>query len=167
MIKKYNLALLPATKNAEIIKYSQTLSGLADTYMLGVDSLPHVTLYQFEIDETEINLLWAKVNQSWTEAPLEITFNRLSCLTFNQIIYWVLLMPTNAITLYEMHAKIANIIHRPIKKNYDPHMTLINTKNKNCELEIKKLLSPYQPMRDVFTLSLGRCDAVGQFNRWI
>jgi 2'-5' RNA ligase len=61
-----------------------------------------------------------------------------------------------------MHGLIAHIINLPIKKSYDPHMTLISTKNKEYEKEVKKFLSLYEPISDKFVLSLGKLDDIGQ-----
>lgn len=163
MIKKYNLALLPMIKSEEVVNVSQSFSNMADKYLLGEHSLPHLTLYQFEIEESEVDNLWEKVREEWDEKSIDLVFEKFSCLTFDNNIYWVSLLPDHADILYEMHEKIADIINHPIKKYFDPHMTLISTKNKDYEKEVDKFSVHYKPVRDNFILKLGKCDDVGQF----
>jgi hypothetical protein len=65
MIKKYNLALIPTSKKDEITIFAKKLSYLADNYLIGEGSLPHVTLCQFNAEESDIRSIWEKVNQGW------------------------------------------------------------------------------------------------------
>lgn len=50
MPKKYNLALIPVSKGVEAVRFAKKFAGLADKYLLGDNSLPHVTIYQFEYE---------------------------------------------------------------------------------------------------------------------
>ena len=56
----FNLALLPEDEFSERLEgYSQNLKGIRKAnYFLGVDSLPHVTLLQFEEFESKAKDLW-------------------------------------------------------------------------------------------------------------
>lgn len=165
--KKYNLALIPMTENKYIVDIARTFCEIADKYLLGENSLPHLTLYQFETEESKIKDTWDKVSQRWKEKPIELTFAEFSCITFDDNIYWVSLLPNHTEVLYKMHEKIANIIEQPIKKNFDPHITLINTKNKEYEKEVEKFSILFNSFRDDFILKLGKCDEVGQFTEII
>ncbi|OGT48304.1 MAG: hypothetical protein A3E82_05810 [Gammaproteobacteria bacterium RIFCSPHIGHO2_12_FULL_38_11] len=167
MKNKYNLALMPMTINDEVVKLSHVFSDLADKYILNEKSLPHVTLCQFEIEDDEIDSIWNKVCEQWREDPIDLMFEEFSCLTFDNHIYWVSLLPNNVDALHEMHGKITNIINQPAKKLFDPHMTLINTKNTEYEMSVDQYSSSYKPVRDKFILKLGRCDGVGQFTEVI
>jgi hypothetical protein len=63
-IRRYNLALLPedAAFSARCIELSQThFSKLAINYLLGPDSLPHVTLCQFLMPENHVKAVWQYV----------------------------------------------------------------------------------------------------------
>jgi hypothetical protein len=51
MVNKYNIALLPISKSINVIKCAQFLSKISDQYQLGRNSLPHVTLCQFNVDD--------------------------------------------------------------------------------------------------------------------
>jgi 2'-5' RNA ligase len=167
MKNRYNLALLPITKNNEVVGLSHVFSEYADRCILGEKSLPHVTLCQFEAKEYEIDNIWKKVCEKWREEPIDLMFEKFSCLTFDNKVYWVSLLPNNTEALQDMHKKIVDIINQPIKKSFDPHMTLINTKNKEYDAKVDEFSHSYKPIRDMFILKLGRCDDVGQFTEVI
>lgn len=82
---KYNLALIPVSKGDEAVEYAKQLSELADKYILGKDSLPH--------------------------------------------------------------------------------MTLLNTRNKDYEKDVDSIKKSYNPISDKFVLSLGHSDDVGQLTK--
>ncbi|HEX4045500.1 MAG TPA: hypothetical protein VHZ76_07540 [Gammaproteobacteria bacterium] len=95
MQKKYNLALIPTKNSAAVIALAQKLSVISDKYLLGERSFPHVTLYQFEMEEKEISSIWEKIRNIWNEKSIQFTFNEFSCLTFDNKIHWVSLLPDN------------------------------------------------------------------------
>jgi 2'-5' RNA ligase len=167
MKNRYNLALMPMTISEDVVRLSHAFSDIADKYVLGEKSLPHVTLCQFEAEEDEIDSIWKKVCEKWREEPIDLVFEKFSCLTFDNQVYWVSLLPNNTDALHDMHRRIAGIINQPIKKSFDPHMTLINTKNKEYDAKVDKYSRSYKPLRDMFLLKLGRCDDVGQFTEVI
>jgi 2'-5' RNA ligase len=159
---KYNLALIPASKSDEAISLAKKFSDIADEYLLGDKSFPHVTLYQFQAEEKEIEHIWEQVCGIWEEQLLFLTFNKFSCMTFDDNIFWISLLPDNRDVLLEMHGYIANILGLPIKKTFDPHMTLISTKNKEYEKEAVLVSDSYKPITDKFMLALGVLDNIGQ-----
>ena len=66
-----------------------------------------------------------------------------------------------------MHSLIADIIKLPIKKNFDPHITLISSKNKDYKKEADEISRSYTPITDTFILTLGKSDAIGQLTEII
>lgn len=164
---KYNLALTPLSKGDETVKCANQLSKLADKYLLGEESLPHVTLYQFEAEEKAIADIWNRVEKAWKEEPIELEFKEFSCISFDGAIFWTSLLPNNGDKLQKMHSLIAQVLDKPIKKSFDPHMTLFNTKNKNYEKDVDTIKSSYKPISDKFILSLGHSDDTGQLTRII
>jgi len=162
MPKKYNLALIPVSKGVEVIRFANKFANLADKYLLSENSLPHITIYQFAAEEKEINDVWRKVKEAWKESLIDLEFKKFSCITLGDSIYGVSLLPDNHEKLQIMHALIARIINLPIKKSFDPHMTLVNTKNKEYKKEVERLSSDYEPISDKFILSLGISDDIGQ-----
>lgn len=167
MLKKFNLALIPTSKNAEAVSLAAQFSSLSDNYLLGEKSLPHVTLYQFQAEEKEIESIWRNVCNAWDVIEINLIFDKFSCITLDSNIFWVSLLPNKIDTLNKLHSKLADILNLPIKKTYDPHMTLINTKNKEYEKEVAKISLSYVPIKDTFVLSLGASDEIGQLTEII
>ena len=162
-MKKYNIALTPVSESRSIIKCAQNFSAIADQYLLGEKSLPHVTLYQLMIDENDIDHIWGKIYQSLEQHIIDLKFEKFSCITFDNSIFWVSLLPNHCDTLMKIHSLISGAINKPIKNNYDPHMTLISTKNKAYENLVNEFSKFYTPIQDTFVLSLGKSDDIGQF----
>lgn len=170
MIKKYNLALTPCTKGHDVIALAQQFAPIADQYLLSElpskRSLPHVTLYPFEVDEKQIDSIWKQVCAAWNEQPIKLNFTNFSCLTFGGGIYWVSLLPDKNYSndLHRMHDLLKKTVNLPKQRVFDPHMTLISTKNKDYEQEVDKLVHSYVHalIVDEFVLSLGESDGIGQ-----
>jgi len=162
MKRKYNLALVPQTNADEVVSFARKFSSIADKYLLGKNSNPHVTLYQFEAEEKEVDDIWARISDQWEEKLITLEFSKLSCVTFDNITYWVSLLPDKSALLHKMHSHIADMIGLTVKKSFDPHMTLINSKNKDYRNEVQRLSPGYHTIADTFILCLGRSDDVGQ-----
>ena len=165
MTKKYNLALTPLSKSNEAITIARKLSNIADEYLLGENSLPHVTLYQFQAQEKEIKQIWWEVCDSLEEKQIDLMFNNFSCITFDNKVFWVSLLPNNRDFLHKLHGLIANVLRLPIKKTFDPHMTLISTTEKEYEKKVALVSDFYKPITDTFILSLGISDDIGQLKQ--
>lgn len=159
---KYNLALIPVSKASDVIECAAQLSNLADKYLIGENSIPHVTLYQFEAEEKAIEDIWKQIEVAWSEKSIELEFKEFSCISFDGIIFWASLLPNKSDELHRMHRLIAQLLGKPIKEKFDPHMTLLSTKNKNYEKEVDVIKNSYKPVSDTFILSLGNSDDVGQ-----
>lgn len=166
-VSKYNLALTPISHGDEVVHCANQLAMLADSYLLGKNSLPHITLYHFEAEENKINSIWKRVEDIWVEDLIQLQFEEFSCITFDKILFWISLMPDKIDDLHRMHSLIARVLGKTIKKDFDPHMTLINTKNKECKNDVELLKKRYEPINDTFVLSLGRSDDVGQITEII
>lgn len=166
-MSKYNLILTPISKGNEIIKCANHFLRIADKYLLSEGSLPHVTLYQFEAKEDAIEDIWKRVKDAWKEEPIELEFKEFSCISFDGEIFWVSLLPNNNDKLHKMHDNIAQVLDMPIKKNFDPHMTLFNSRNKDYEKHVDIIKSSYKLISDTFVLSLGNSDDVGQLTKII
>jgi len=167
MKNRYNIALIPIKESESVIKCAHFLSNVADSYLLGKSSLPHVTLYQFQANESDIRSIWERACSELSQTSIELTFKKFSCITFDQTIFWASLLPDNEDALMKMHRTIADIIKQPVKANYDPHMTLINTKDPSYENLVNKLSNIYIPIQDIFVLALGKSDEIGQLTKVI
>lgn len=164
MLQKYNLALLPCTIQNKITDLSRQLSELADTYLLGDSSLPHLTLYQFEYEENHLPQLWEKICAALYPQNISLELTQISCITFDDHTYWASLLPSQTSGIFEIHAQAAEILCLPTKKNIDPHVTLINTLNKDYTSIVQDKITPHLPLNDEFKLALGKCDIYGQYN---
>jgi 2'-5' RNA ligase len=167
MKNRYNIALLPISKGDEFVNFAKNLYGIAGEYKLGDASYPHVTLCQFTAEESEVEAIWKKVCESPIEQSIELTLKDFSCITIDNS-NWVSLLPDNLDELMKMHCAVANLIESRVGRcfeKYDAHMTLINTTQKNYKDMVLSL--PYVPIQDVFILSLGRSDEIGQFKKVI
>lgn len=167
MRQKYNLALRPLNISAQLQDFAQGFSHLAASYLLGEASLPHVTLYQFEIDGNDLATIWNKTTEQWKEKPLSLRFDSYSFINFYKDIFWLSLTPNHKETLDRMHALIASILQAPLKTDFAPHLTLINTKNRDYLPEIEASFQSYTPLSDLFILCLGKSDASGQLTEII
>ena len=167
MKKRYNLSLIPTSKSNEVIALAKKFSVIADKYILSNKSLPHVTLCQFQAEENTIDTIWDKACGALQNKSIDLQFNQFSCITFDNYIFCASLLPNNRDILYKMHVDIVNILQLSINKSFDPHMTLINSKNKEYEKEIALISHLYQPIVDTFTLSLGISDDIGQLTEII
>lgn len=165
MLKKYNIALIPKSASKRITDFASNLSNISDQYLLGEHSLPHVTLYQFTAKEENIDVICQKIASSSIPRAINLKFNDFSCITFNQKIFWASLLPDRINDLHNMHKMIAEIIGHPIKSNYDPHMTLMSTQDKEYESLVDELKPNYAPINDEFILSIGESDDIGQISK--
>lgn len=167
MKKKYNLALIPTSKGNEVITLAKKFAGIANTYILSEKSLPHVTLYQFQAKEEELSEIWQKICSVWQEKTIDLEFNQFSGITFDNHIFWISLLPNQSEALHKMHLDTADILQLPVKQSFDPHMTLINSRNKEYEKAVALISGSYKPIYDTFILSLGTSDDVGQLTKII
>ncbi|MDR3478627.1 MAG: hypothetical protein P4M14_11425 [Gammaproteobacteria bacterium] len=164
MNNKFNIALVPKKASDQIISLAKRLAPIADQYILGEKSLPHVTLCQFTATSTDLKNQWKAVRESIINDSLVLQFEKLSCLHINHS-NWVSLLPDKIAELTLLHEAVLKHIKHPVKKysdQYDPHMTLINTQVMNYKEQANQLLSPLTPIQDTFVLTLGRADSIGQ-----
>lgn len=167
MKKKYNLALIPTSKGNEVITLAKKLSAIADMYILSEKSLPHVTLYQFQIEEKEVDEIWKNICRVWQEKQIDLMFDQFSCMTFDNCIFWASLLPNHCEVLHKMHIDIAHVLRLPVNKSFDPHMTLISSRTNEYEKEVALISDSYKPISDTFILSLGVSDDIGQLTEII
>ena len=165
MKKKFNLALVPKTLSTQIIQLSQQLAFMADTYQLGAESLPHITLCQFYAEPKRSKEIWQAAKQQLQPQELKLTFLRVSCDHIGKKLYWISLMPDSQEELICLQQVAASIVGKETKNKYDPHMTLINSRDAQYEVKAGSFIQTYQPITDQFTLVMGASDEVGQFKK--
>lgn len=159
-MQKFNLALVPQTKNKDIINLVQLFQVPFYSYQLGAGSHSHVTIAQFYTEEHKIDKIWEAICSELGPVKMSLTFSKLSHITFDDIIFWVSLLPDNCDRLFEMNHTVSSILKLNQKRTYDPHLTLFNTKYKGCDALIQDVV--LKPIRDDFNLVMATCDEVGQ-----
>lgn len=165
MKQKYNLALLPASQAVAqgFIDFAALHTALADGYLLGNNSLPHVTIHQFLAHDVVVPDLIDLIEASNLTKTLELQLSEFSCLSFDGHSYWTSLLPNQRDTLTTLHQEYAQLLHLPIKPNYDPHLTLFRTLDPNYQDRVNQTKKLYTPLNDTFKLTLGKSDPLGQF----
>jgi 2'-5' RNA ligase len=169
MKSRYNIGLIPATESDQIIAFAKNFSTIADKYLLGEKSIPHVTICQFVAEESHLANIWEDVCKSLERLSVELTFEKFSCVTAGNS-FWVSLLPDDCETLNVMQNTVKKLVKNPVKNTfdyYDPHMTLIDTKEEKYEDTVKKLSASYIPIKDTFVVSLGKSDDLGQLTEVI
>ena len=160
---RYNIALVANTCTNTVISYAKNFTDIADKYLLSNASLPHVTLHQFDANNDELSNIIAKLESSNVTKSLELEFENFSCITFGNNIFWASLLPNKINEIISLHVDIANLLKMPIKKSFDPHMTLMSTKECRYEEKVNSLKKIYKPIKDEFTLTIGHSDEIGQY----
>lgn len=165
MKNRYNIALLPLTVSDQVIQLADHIKFLADDYVLGKHSYPHVTIGQFMLEESRIEAIWQQVRHAVSTHQVDLIFKTVSCMVGNRH-SWVSLLPDACDTLITMHYIIGRLIRNPINKafnDYEPHMTLINSINPVDQQVVEEHVKFALPIKDRFILTLGRSDSVGQY----
>ena len=129
MVNKYNLAFIPKLKadQQKIIEYANKHASVAGQYMLGEHSLPHVTIHQFHADKLQAEKIINAVEGSHLLKFMNLKFEEISCISFDNKTFWASLMPNQRDTLISLHQHFATVLNFPVKQTYDPHMTLFNS----------------------------------------
>ena len=166
MIKKYNIVFYPTTKVADLTAVAQQFKSFSDKYLLKEDAFPHVTLYQFEAEESAISGIWNKAQENFSQKSIHLKLATLNSAYINNRC-WLSLIPDNIQRLHELHAEVAVLLNSPVRTGFDPHLTLINSLQKDYEPAMNKFSETFASMEDEFTLALGESDQIGQLRRVI
>lgn len=177
MVKYYNIALIPVHDRDKFIRYAKKLSCFApaDTYHISEEaSIPHISLCHFIAEPEQIDAIWQQVqNLDWPK--LHMTFDRHRSKSYpanpdRTDMCWVSLVPDHLEQLKERHLKIAEMIKRPLNaafEQYDPHMTLFNSRALIACAEFNSQPQATASLSDNFTIALGFIDAIGQITQLI
>ena len=172
---KFNVALVPKSDMEQFIRYAEVLSANApaDRYHIGGDaSIPHVSLCHFECEPANIDEVWEEI-ENLDISDLRLRFEHHRSRTYpdnpkDAGVSWVSLVPDHLESLKDLHLQVADIIKKPLNgafANYDPHMTLFNSKrDEQCaQLNIDTRL--IEPLEDDFSVVIGTIDNVGQITQ--
>lgn len=171
MLKKYNIAFIPKNNQNLFVDYAQALTQTipADRYLLGKQSLPHVSLCHFELEDSQIETLWKRVSD--LNLPnLVLSFQSQRCKSYRNHpkwggVCWISLMPDKLAQLHSLHWQLTTIIQKPLNAaffDYDPHLTLLNSQSESESESINKNAVLNPSFIDEFIVALGLIDEVGQ-----
>lgn len=163
MLNSYNIALLPEKLADEVVGLAKSFDSISDRYQLGEQSLPHVTICQFEAAPNQIDGIINRLSSSDIDRSIELSFKSFSCVSFDGVVHWASIMPDKVDELTKMHIAVSSLLGKPAKKGYDPHMTLMNTLDDTYESIVGDIKKTYTPFTDHFILTLGAADVVGQY----
>lgn len=165
-MKIYNIAYVPRSTQDLFIKLASSADVTKEGYCLAEDSYPHITICQFNFNsKDDLNLLWEDVCYSIEHLSIQLTFQIVSDITFNDKLYWISLLPMQVDELHRAYEIISKKVEQKRKDKYDPHLTLFNYLKK----DMKKVLNPVDifPIKDDFDLILGESDEIGQLKNII
>lgn len=127
--KGYNLALIPEKSVVDGLEaYSQKLAeNNPSDYVLGISSIPHVSIIQFSFEKNNLSSLWSDIQNFKLEIP---------SLTLHQIYHnegssyiWHGISIKKSSELIKVHKQLLKIktitdVKNSFGKNYFPHFTL-------------------------------------------
>ena len=169
MWRRYNIALIPSAHSARFVSLAQRFSEIAASYRICDNSLsiPHVTLCHFRAEAGDIKTIWQRLGKSVTQPSIELTFDQISCQTIHEI-NWIALIPDHLPELMRLHHLAAALVDNllgTVGKDYDPHLTLINTYHADFKAIAQAM--PFTPINDSFVIAVGESDDVGQLTKII
>jgi len=168
---KYNIALVPHNRQIFIDYAGQSLGAAhQNSYLIGEQSLPHITLCHFLAEPDQIPMIWQAIEaQQLQKTNLFIRLAFIRSKSYSGSVIedgsWVSLIPNHLFELNHLHQNIAKIIKHPTNAawaHYDPHLTLFNTKDLAGYQAIATPTVINPPFEEHFSLVLGTSDAVGQ-----
>lgn len=166
MKNKYNIVFYPTSKHVEFTAVAQQFKAFSNEYLLGKNSLPHLTLYQFEEEDSALDAIWQQAQESLSQTTICLRFDKINYVPVSNF-YGLSLLPDNIEKLHELHGEVAKLLKLPVKTQYDPHLTLIISLNTDFETTMEEVAKTLVPIEDEFTLALGTSDDFGQFQKVI
>ena len=166
-IKRYNIALLSIGRPEAYIQIANLLfKPYAQSYLLGPDSLPHITLCQFLAQSSNIFDLIPDLEHADQRPPVHLTGLRFSNKHHSNL-WGASLSVKRSPELMKLQAFVVDLLshHRlsplnPVGELYVPHLTLARV---NC-IQVKNFPKDIF-IDDLFNLALGDSDELGQFTK--
>ena len=73
-----------------------------------------------------------------------------SCISFDEIHFWISLLPDERLELLEMNSRISKLIVSASHRAFEPHLTLIGSLDRDYEIKTALSRKAYKPISDVF-----------------
>lgn len=164
-MKRFNIAYVPKDNSKKFIKLSENFHTESHDYKLGENSLPHITICQFIVDENDISQIWSKVCSKIDKYSITLIFSYFSNISFDEKLFWVSIIPDFNQQLIDTFNIVSKIV-KPIRNDaFDPHLTLFNYFPD--KLNINTSLEEDINIEEEFELILGESDDAGQLKNII
>lgn len=163
IVSKYCIAFVPISYKDDLVSLLQEVPTNDKQYKLGDKSIPHITLCQFNSEDNKVDELWEEIIENIENQNLSLSLDVFSCITFDEKMYWISLIPSNSEDLHIIQKKISSILKASISRPYDPHLTLLGTSDKDFKSKADPFMKDYKTIIDDFILTIGHCDEIGQF----
>lgn len=162
---RYIIALLAQYPNFFIQEAQKEFAGKHETYLLSENSLPHITLAQFNLENPELlSKIWDELHNKIVHIPqpkfLGLNFSKKS-----KNLWGVSLTVERSIDLVRLHNLVVGMLVQynvkclnQTEESYRPHLTLARIKELKIESFNDKLLDEAP-----FVLAIGQSDQNGQF----
>jgi 2'-5' RNA ligase len=162
---RYNIALLAEVPDPFIQEAQKHYSAHSDGYLLSDNSLPHITLAQFYVHNTDIVLeIWNKIQHSIVTTP-KPKFIGIGLIKKAKHLWGLSLSVARSTDLVAAHKIVVEILQQHTiqcisnsGEQYRPHLTLARIKEANIVNFNDRLLEDTP-----FVLTLGQADENGQF----
>ena len=164
-MKRFNIAYVPKHNSKKFIELSERFHLKSHNYNLGKNSLPHITICQFIIDENEISQIWNEVCSKMGKYSITLIFSCFSNIFFDEKLFWLSIIPDLNQQLIDTFNIVSKIV-KPIRNEaFDPHLTLFNyfPDNLNINFPIEENIK----IEEEFELILGESDNAGQLKNII
>ncbi|ARN85121.1 2'-5' RNA ligase family protein [Candidatus Nucleicultrix amoebiphila] len=162
---RYNIALL-STGHPEVYVHAaqKHFAQNAQTYILGPNSLPHITLCQFMAEQSSLPLLIKGLEKAEKSPSIQLTGLRFSSKSPDSPLWGASLSVARSSDLMRLHLFVAQLLYdhhlKPLNDTgdlYTPHLTLAKVDHLDIQGFSKDILK-----KDQFDLILGESDDVGQ-----
>ena len=94
-------------------------------YQLGSNSLPHVTLSQLTLEEVQVDEIWKSIYDAIENSKIFLSFNSFSCITFDDKVFWISLIPQETPGLQMLNKEINSILNLSNNRPYDSSFNIV------------------------------------------
>lgn len=164
-MKRFNIAYLPKYNSRAFISISKRFKPKSHNYNLEENSLPHITICQFNAKEGELGQIWNAIRSNIDEQNISLIFTSFSNISFDEKLFWLSIIPESNQQVIDTFNIISKIV-KPMRNDpFDLHLTLFNyfPEKQNINFPINEKIM----IEEEFELILGESNDVGQLKNII
>jgi 2'-5' RNA ligase len=168
---RYIIALLAVNLQLFTDEAQKQFASISQDYILSQNSLPHITLAQFDVDDSNgklTELMWDDLVSQITSVP-QPRFLGFGCTKKFKVFWNVSLSVACDPALVALHTQVLSVLEKynltcvsETGDLYRPHLTLARIKQLKIDSFNDALLEPHE-----FVLAFGQGDINGQFVKTI